>query len=718
MRILLILKDFSSEEGAAFVGKNSAAKFTITPKGGFLEDTEELDGGDYFVALAKFSDQLESNMLGRRFIVINDRDVFGIKAIDYPSLVAKHGYKAYTVYKDEKNMLEDRENGSSIYNTKLEKTLADLLMPQILASEVFDTIKLLPTDISKYTKVHFIGDIQGVLDPLLTYLSNESGGNPELKDDEFYVFLGDYLDRGLQNGDTLQWFINICDRPNVILVEGNHEASLRAAPVKKNDHYDFYRFTQAQLAVYNIDKKDIDRLVSKLRPIAYIKYHDKEYACTHAGLGDLPKDLVMISESECIKGKAANYENNLMYNKFLKQTSYPNLNLVHGHSNPDRFPIKVNDRIYNLEGRVEFCESLRVLTLEGSSGISKEHYIKNSIAPFRLNQQIPVELDSSIQDICKIKYLQKYRFGKLITFNYTKHGDGLDEFKQNNKNNNDVINFYQSSLLNMETGDIVTRWYPADQMRAASSVKNWTNFPINVYENRDSVLVFVGYDAASDGIVVNVRKNADNLPVHLFRSLFYETYINKYAYLKNTLRSENVSLVFDLNTEKTDRSIISCPTDSITLVDVIRRTRYFQKLDLQEVTTIADGLGVACKKVFTTLSSKDELEDFLLAVKSSKVRTLKGFLLDTGSGPMYRVSLPYFALWDSIYYKTTKFYSRATQDTAPGLKHDPFFAFYQSLSDEDKVKQFIKLRREFEDHMSLRMPVPAHTSTKGSFSIK
>ena len=50
-------------------------------------------------------------------------------------------------------------------------------------------------DLSEYNKIHIIGDIHGCYTVLMQYIS-------DIKDDEFYIFCGDYIDRGLENADV------------------------------------------------------------------------------------------------------------------------------------------------------------------------------------------------------------------------------------------------------------------------------------------------------------------------------------------------------------------------------------------------------------------------------------------------------------------------------------------------------------------------------------
>ena len=71
-------------------------------------------------------------------------------------------------------------------------------------------------DLSEYNKVCVIGDIHGCYTVLNELID-------EIKDDTYYIFTGDYIDRGIENDKIIEFLLSIKDKPNVCLLEGNHE---------------------------------------------------------------------------------------------------------------------------------------------------------------------------------------------------------------------------------------------------------------------------------------------------------------------------------------------------------------------------------------------------------------------------------------------------------------------------------------------------------------
>ena len=70
---------------------------------------------------------------------------------------------------------------------------------------------------SKYEKIVHIGDIHGCYTALMEYFKNG------LNDNYMYIFIGDYIDRGIENVEVVKFLIEISKKPNVLLLEGNHE---------------------------------------------------------------------------------------------------------------------------------------------------------------------------------------------------------------------------------------------------------------------------------------------------------------------------------------------------------------------------------------------------------------------------------------------------------------------------------------------------------------
>lgn len=75
--------------------------------------------------------------------------------------------------------------------------------------------------------VYAIGDVHGrfdLLQKLMGLIETDRAERPEYTNAKI-IFLGDYLDRGLQSKEVLDWLINVdIDWAEVVTLKGNHEA--------------------------------------------------------------------------------------------------------------------------------------------------------------------------------------------------------------------------------------------------------------------------------------------------------------------------------------------------------------------------------------------------------------------------------------------------------------------------------------------------------------
>lgn len=202
-----------------------------------------------------------------------------------------------------------------------------------------------PRDLSHYQKVHHIGDVHGCLTPLSEFLS--SG----IQEDEFYIFVGDYIDRGLQNAETLSFLFTLMDRKNVVFLEGNHEIHLwnwangRTAASKE-----FEKNTRPELEHSQVSKKTARTFYRALHQCFLYTYGDKRVLVTHGGLPYIPENMLTVPTEQLIKG-VGDYstEIDLLFDAETSAAEYQ----IHGHRNIQRHPSQVTERTFNLEGRIE-----------------------------------------------------------------------------------------------------------------------------------------------------------------------------------------------------------------------------------------------------------------------------------------------------------------------------------------------------------------------------
>lgn len=75
-------------------------------------------------------------------------------------------------------------------------------------------------NLSKYKKIHHIGDLQGCYSVLKEYIKT-------IKEDEFYIFLGDYINRGIENGKVIKFLLKFAKRKRMLIRRKSRKTSYK-----------------------------------------------------------------------------------------------------------------------------------------------------------------------------------------------------------------------------------------------------------------------------------------------------------------------------------------------------------------------------------------------------------------------------------------------------------------------------------------------------------
>jgi len=192
---------------------------------------------------------LERRMENGELVVIDATHYKSSLINRYKDLVSKYRYRVYVV--DFSNVSEEelkRRNATRGFRKVPDEVIEKMVVALADTNEVKKQYKIVspeeaitlinsplePFDVNEYEKVVIFGDIHGCYDPLKEYFDK----NP-FNENYNYIFCGDYLDRGLQNKEVLEFLISLKDKKNCVFLEGNHEKWLRIYSQKDYD-MDYY----------------------------------------------------------------------------------------------------------------------------------------------------------------------------------------------------------------------------------------------------------------------------------------------------------------------------------------------------------------------------------------------------------------------------------------------------------------------------------------------
>lgn len=605
---------------------------------------------------------LEIRMQNGEFTVIDATNSKTSEMNRYKDLCGQYKYRMYCVdftdipIETVKERNHNRVELKRVPDEAIDKMYARFATQKIpsgitvLKPDKLDRIWMRKYDLSSYARIHVIGDIHGCYTALKEYFDSVGG----VHDDEFYIFLGDYIDRGIENVDVIRFMLSIYNLPNVLFLEGNHERWLW---IWANDGFcqskEFELATKPQLEEAGVSKKDVRQLFRRFGQCAYFDYHGRTYLVTHGGLSCLPGNLTLVSTAQMMKGVGSYNEFEAVEESFVRNTP-DTCYQIHGHRNTKHLPVKANERCFNLEGSVEFGGDLRAVQLL-PDGKQKTVEIRNTVfkSPEEAVQPIPENGQKSIGDIImelrQNKFIQEKRFGNISSFNFTKQAF-YDQVW------NEQTTKARGLYINIPKQKIVARAYdkffninerPETKLEM---LQHRIAFPVTAYVKENGFLGIVSYNEEDDSLFVTTKSMPEGeYAVWLRGILEAQMEPNVMEVLKAYTKEHNVSFVFECVDMVHDPHIIEYPESRLYLLDIIYNEMPFRKYDYTTLTAIASEFGLRVKEKAYVIESWQEFYDWYYEVTGEDYkyhgRDIEGFVIEDSNGYMVKLKLNYYNFW-------------------------------------------------------------------------
>ena len=507
-------------------------------------------------------------------------------------------------------------------------------------------------DYSNYRMIHHIGDVHSCLDPLLKYF--EKYGDPRKIPNELFIFVGDLLDRGPQSAEVMKLALELYELPNVIFLHGNHEKWIWLHANEEVIASKEYLFnTKPAIDAAGIDLKDLRRFYRKLCVAQYYKFHDKEVLVTHGGLSTVPKNLVEISSEQIIKGVGA-YKDMPEVSESFTRTTKPNQYQVFGHRNIQEIDIQVAERNFCLEGQVEFGKNLRCVVLDDKGFIPL--YIKND----NFIQKTPAkdinwatdhvsDMGKIIQDLRKSKYVNEKQFpNNISSFNFTR-----DAFYD--KKWNEQTLRARGLFIDTAAEQIVARSYPKFfnigefEDISIGKLTNKFKFPLNIYKKENGFLGMLGYQPATDELIVATKSSLNGPMNELFMKNLTEKYTSdELLGTKHYLKVKNATLVIEVVDPIRDPHIIDYDNARMYLLDIVYNEMTFSKKSYDKMVDDSAKFDMKYKKLVTTISSWPEFMEWYNKVTSETYHMdlpIEGYVIEDANGFMVKIKTYYYSFW-------------------------------------------------------------------------
>lgn len=582
----------------------------------------------------------------------------------------------------------------------------------ITPDEAIKFVKATPEDLmidlSGYKKVHYIGDLQGSFYPLKKYFEQEGG----FKKDEFYIFVGDYLDRGIENDKCLHFVRKYLEYPNVLILAGNHEKHLYNY---SHDIYtppdEFMKNTLPQLEKAGFDKDEMKRLYRKMQMFSFIKYNDKKIMTTHAGLTAVPFFPRLVSDDEYMRGFGHySYDVDNTFNEQNKDNEWYQ---VHGHRNQHKLDFNSYAKSFALEADVEYGGSLPVLRVskEGFNGVYITNKIFNKEEVLRQEKEIGMfsgtDQSSPLTNFLNRKVdghksgmdlIESLRKNPMLTESISIDKPYLStfNFKEDavlNKEIKDSSFKIRGFVINNKTGDIVVRGFdkfyelnedgiPSNTLEA---LKEKHSGSLAVYEQEDGQLAIVGYEQDQSELIFSTKGSIDSQEAKEFKQLILSHLkSSELEYMKVFANKHNVNYIFEVIDPVNHPMIIKADQAKIVLLAVVKRDVVLSQLTYEHLESFTQNLEqIAVKKKFVNFGTFENFEKFHNALSNESgfktKRQMEGFIVEGTS--IFKVKLPYYKLWKAM----SESVNIINQDAVKGIKTDTsHLVTHLKIKDEDK----------------------------------
>ena len=668
MRTLLLLRGIQASGKSTWIKENNLEPYTLSADNIRLNIANPvlLEDGSYEISqkynkvtwelLYKY---LEMRMQNGDFTII-DATHSDLKLLNkYKDLANTYKYTMYCLEFDvplEEALRRNKERDSYKYVPErvIERTYETIKNNEKLPSalkkieSIDEIINFYTADVNQYEKVVIIGDIHSCAEPLKEALK-------DFNEETLYIFVGDYFDRGIQPVETFNIILDLLEKPNVILIEGNHEEKSM-----KKFIYDEEKYTKSfeettllpLLKEYDVDyvRASLKKIYKKLRQCFAFEFRGKKFLCTHGGLPLVPK-LTLVSAKEMIHG-VGKYETEIgeIYSENYKKGLCQGFIQVHGHRG-------VNDGqfSYCLEDRVEFGGELKVLTIDNEGKIKKTG-IKNSV--YNKGLKLPmsgavekVEFNTAnelINEMIRHQFINvKECEHNLISLNFNREAF-------NKKKWNDLTIKARGLFVDKDSGEVKIRSYNkffnfGERHVNLGYLKKYATYPIRAFKKYNGFLGLAS--VVNNEIVLTSKSVTSGKYKDIFQDIWNKVESEVRELLKQTMIENNCTAVFEVVSPEYDPHIIKYDKEHLYLLDFIEN-----KLDLDTHNIDLEFSENLMKKVefssdlltkkeeLTRLENYDELYNFL-AEKEKSLEEFEGYVLCDNSGFMFKFKLPYYNLW-------------------------------------------------------------------------
>ncbi|QCE33368.1 hypothetical protein FAI41_07105 [Acetobacteraceae bacterium] len=504
-------------------------------------------------------------------------------------------------------------------------------------------------NLENYQKIIAVGDIHGCREHLHKLLS--SG----IEKHKFYIFVGDYLDRGYDNAGVMEWlwencFENNLLKENVVLLAGNHERYLQAWLNNESVSNDeFTGRTRPELLKYgwNPSAPKFKIFLKALTSCFCYEFHGKKIFASHAGVPAPLQEIWRVSSLDFEKGWGNHVTDiDKIFSENMKGTNFYQ---IHGHRNAQDYPILATEHSINLAGKVEFGGELRGLchTKDGFEAFSASVQMNSNQKTYQI-VSVPEKVKALFKDPscphCDAAFFADLQKEKNVQVTPQKGWQHIVSLRLKKAHEKERITPLkpQGLFLNQKTNTILARSYnkfsKIGGKQSLEKIRNQFSYPVTARIKENGFLGLTGCD--DEHHLLLASRNYLTGP---FAESFTEKVDDTLGHKIFTLNEDfGVSCIFEVIDPVKFPNIIEYDQPALILLDVIYREEQFKKLPYEALEKIAEFLQVPYSKEIAVLHNDSEFMAFL---KQAETQEHAGYIFEDQNHFIVKYRTPYYQAW-------------------------------------------------------------------------
>lgn len=357
-----------------------------------------------------------------------------------------------------------------------------------------------------------------------------------------------------------------------------------------------------------------------------------------------------MATEQMIKG-VGNYDDFEKIAETFFDTTPDNCYQIHGHRNTKQMPTMVNDRVFNLEGQVEYGGCLRCVQVD-ESGIHCVE-VENEIYKTPEMQEAQGVVESSVADtIISLrgnKYIQEKKFGNISSFNYT---DKAFYDRVWDAQTTKARGLYIDTVKGKVVARAYDKFFNINERPETKfeMLQHKLQFPVTAYVKENGFLGIVSYNEYEDSLFAASKSTIDSQYAGYFQEMLRKKVTpENLDRIKEYCKEKEVSFVFECVDMEHDPHIIEYPESRLYLLDIVFNRMEFARYGYDDLRHTAELFGLEAKERAFEIADWQEFFDWYYEIMESDYeyqgRKIEGFVIEDSVGYMTKIKLSYYNFW-------------------------------------------------------------------------